>query len=159
MNAELGVHVHGGDDIAREALEVILGERFLKDAVDDYVRGSAGDEVILSILSLLRPFSAMKRCYEIYRSDANIETRRYALTLLAHVADHRVFSWVHEFLEDSDEDINVAGTWILERMLWAGAVPPVEFSLLLEQAEQHRSRRVQEQVRDLRIREQFENAV
>jgi hypothetical protein len=66
---------------------------------------------------------------------------------------------VHEFLEDPDEDINVVGTWILERMLWADTVPPDEFSLLLEKAEQHQSQRVQEQVQDLRIREQFANIV
>ena len=99
----------------------------------------------------------MRRCYEVYKSATAIETRRYALTLLAHIADSRIFSWLHEFLEDEDEDINVVGVWVLERMLWSRPVPFDKFASLLEKAEQHPSQRVQEQVRDLSLREQFEN--
>jgi hypothetical protein len=150
----------GGSNFARKALIEILGEDLLRDAVDYYVDGGRGSEVIRSILRLIQPRSAMDRCYDIYKSNVDIETRRYALTLLVHFADYSVLNWIYEFLDDPDEDINIWGACTLDQLLqthWEA--PPQEFGDLLDKAEKHSSQRVREQTKDLRIRERLEDHV
>ena len=156
----LGKHERGGNEIARKALELILSEEVMREAVDYYVEGGSGGETVLSVLRLLRPLSAMQRCYEIYQSGADIETRRHAVELLAHIADYRALAWAAEFLEHPDEGINVLSIWILNNLLLTLELEqPEAFRLLLEKAEQHPSQRVRSELVDLSVRERFEALV
>lgn len=153
----LGKHERGGDEIARNALEIILGKDFIQDAVDYYVKGGAGIELVLSILRLLHPVLAMNRCYEIYQVEGNIEIRHHALELLVYIADYHALSWVAEFLEHPDEDVNVLSIWILDTLLLKYELEqPEKFRLTLEKAEQHISQRVRSQLAELSLRERFE---
>jgi hypothetical protein len=104
--------------------------------------------------------AAMQRCYEIYKSDTDIETRRYVLTLLKYVADFRVIDWVDEFLNDPDESINVWGASILDQLLQSSwQQPPTKFRSLLDKAESHPSERVRVVIRDAMVRIRFEERV
>jgi hypothetical protein len=152
----LGKHERGGNDVARNALELILGKEFIQDAVDYYVKGGKGTELVLSILRLLRSVSAMNRCYEIYQAEGNTERGR-ALELLAQIADYHALVWVAEFLEHPDEDVNVLSIWILDNLLLKYELDqPEMFRLMLEKAEQHTSQRVRSQLADLSVQERFE---
>lgn len=160
-NTALGPYSErGGNETARKALVSILGDEFWREAVDSYVAGGRGSEVIRSVLRLLQPRPAMDRCFEIYKSDVEQKSRRYALILLADAADYSVLPWVSEFLGDRDEDINVIATWMLDRLLMGKFQdPPEEFANLLKLAETHPSQRVREQLEDLRVRERFESRI
>jgi HEAT repeat protein len=153
----LGKHERGGDDVARKALELILGNDFIQDAVAYYVEDSKGTELVLSILRLLRSVAAMNHCYEIYHADGNIERRRHALALLAYIADYHALGWVAEFLEHPDEEVNILSIWILDNLLLKYELEQPElFRLMLEKAEQHTSQRVRSQLAELSVRERFE---
>ena len=82
---------------ALTALEIIVGEDTLCDAVDYYVDLRPQNELARKVLWQLRPPSAMIRCYEIFKSDAGLERRRTAVELLRVVADRRVLPWIEEF--------------------------------------------------------------
>ena len=146
----------GGSNIARQALVAILGDEFWRSAVDSYVNGERGSEVISSILQLLQPKPAMERCYQIYKSESDSITRRYAVILLVDAADYSVLHWVSEFLNDPDDNFAIAGTWILDRLLFTRSEdPPSEYMLLLERAETHVSQRVREQLNEFNLRERL----
>ena len=52
----------GGSDEARRAIELLLGEDRLRQAVDYYVAGRRGSELARHVLWQLHPWSAMQRC-------------------------------------------------------------------------------------------------
>lgn len=145
-----------GDKNGQEALEEILGPQFWIDAIDSYVNDVRGGGVIISILRTVRPKSGMQRCYEIYKSQTEIKDRRYVLTLLNQFADFSATKWASEFLQDPDEDINVWGACLLDKLLlnnWGD--PPSEFEIALNEAEAHQSKRVRDTVSEHYIRQRY----
>src|SRR5579862_9073280 len=82
----------GGSDPGYRALEEILGPRALRAAVDYYVAYHPGAELARSVLVLLQPWPAMERCLEVWRSDADPDTRRAAVSLLRSIADRRALA-------------------------------------------------------------------
>ncbi len=59
-------HRHGTEfsssGMAKQAIEIILGEETLKSAVDYYISGQPGSGLARSVLWQLRPWSAMQYC-------------------------------------------------------------------------------------------------
>ena len=140
------------------AVEKIIGEDVLRQAVDYYVALKPEYELARRVLWQLRPWSAMQRCYEIFRSDADIESRRTAIELLRVVADERVLDWVDEFLADSDVGIQNWAMGILDQMLFGGDIrnnePAMEkVEQLLVFAEAHLSPSVRQVAARLRADE------
>jgi hypothetical protein len=127
----------GGSNQAREALEVLLGEDNLRAAVDYYISGRPGSELTRSVLWYLRPWSAMKYCYDIYVSGRCIDSRRAAVELLRVVADERAVGWVAEFLEDEDADIQSWGGGLLDQLIFSGQVDADDVEELISRAEAH----------------------
>jgi hypothetical protein len=127
----------GGSDSALRAIELLLGESRLQAAVDFYVSGTPGSELARQVLWQLRPWSAMQRCYEIYRSGADVDTRCAAVELLRVVADRRALSWVQEFLDDPEPGIQNWGAGVLDQLLWSRLVQPDECAKLLESMGTH----------------------
>jgi hypothetical protein len=127
----------GGTDLAQQALEQILGEAEVRAAVDYYVSGRRGFELARSVLGLLRPWSAMQRCYEVFRTDPDPESRRSAVELLRAVADRRALAWVPEFLRDSDEGVQTWGAGVVDQLLWSGLVEEENCQTILEMMSGH----------------------
>jgi hypothetical protein len=127
----------GGADYGRRAIEALLGEEKMREAVDYYISGQPGSELARDVLKAVRPWSAMKRCYEIYVSDGEIIRRRLAVELLRAVADSRAVVWIGEFLEDPDEEVQTWGAGVLQHLADAGLVSPEEVGELLEKARRH----------------------
>jgi hypothetical protein len=116
LEAPFGDYCCGRED-AQRALELIIGEAPLRGAVDYYVAGRPGSELARLALCQLRPWSAMRRCYETFKGDDSAEARRMAVELLRVLADRRALVWIPEFLADEDPLIQTWGIGVLDQLL------------------------------------------
>ncbi len=123
--------------MVKQAIEMLLGEETLQSAVDYYISGKPGSELARFVLWQIRPWSAMKYCYNIYKSDEDIENKRTAIELLRVVSDRRALKWVGEFLGDPDPGIQLWGIGLLDQLLWSDLVEPEEAKELLKKAKKH----------------------
>ena len=135
---------------ACEALEILLGEDNIRRAVDYYISGRPGSELARSVLWHIRPFSAMRYCYDIFKSDLPLEVRRFAVELLRVVADKRATGWIDEFLNDEDAEIQAWGAGVLDQLLWSDLVEPEDVEHLLLKAETHSNIGVRERAEFIR---------
>ncbi len=140
----------GGSRYGQKAVELLLGEDNVRKAVDCYIAGDPGFELARSVLSLIRPWSAMKYCYDLYRSESDIETRRMSIVLLCDVADERALDWISEFLEDEDANIQGWGVGVLEQLLYWGLVEESDAEPLVIKAERHVNIHVRKQAESIR---------
>lgn len=134
----------GSSALAKLALEKVLGEQHIREAVDHYIGFKPGFELVRSVLWQIRPFSAAVYCYELSRTARHEEVRRSAVELLRVVADARALPWVREFLEDPDEVVQAWGAGVLDQLLWGELVEAGQAEQLLSIAETHPNERVRE---------------
>lgn len=130
------------------ALELMIGEEAIHQAMDYYVAWKPEAELARNVLWRLRPWSVMQRCYEIYHFSADIEQRRVAIDLLRVVADERALDWIEEFLADPNDGIQGWDVGILDQFLWGGNMSsngdmPEKAEGLLVKAERHHNPQVQ----------------
>lgn len=118
--------------VATQAIELMLGEDVMRDAVDHYISGQPGSELARAILWHIHPWSAMERCYEIFRNGENLEDRRAAVELLRVVADRRVVQWLTEFIDDPDPAIRQWGVGIVDQLAFSQLIDPVETRVILD---------------------------
>jgi len=151
---QLGLLTETGEQCSwkdvQRALEILIGERAILASVDDYIAGAPGTLLASEVLMLLRPWSAMAYCYDIWKSSRPIDERREAVRLLRVVADHRALGWVGEFLDDRDESIQSWGIGVLDQLLWRDLVLPDEAESLLIRAEGHANPVVREKAEWIR---------
>jgi hypothetical protein len=115
----------GSSDLALPAIELLIGEENLRNAVDYYISCKPGSELARHILWRLHPRSAMQYCYELYKSDSvDIETKISAIELLRVVGDRHVLKWIPEFLSDRDPSIQSWGIGILDQLLFSRLIYP-----------------------------------
>lgn len=133
---------HGSSIDAREAIAMIIGPTHLRAAVDHYVTQKKGAELVRHVLWLLRPWSAMERCYEIYQTNDDPETRCTAIELLRVVADRRALPWIKSFLEDTDEGVQSWAAGIVDQLLWSSLVDPEDCESLLQMMAIHSNQQV-----------------
>jgi len=129
-----------GTDGGRRALELIIGEDTLREAVDSAVNlivpwqpGYFTAEAVLKVL--VSPL-AMQRCYEIYKNEPGTDRGRSVVYLLASMADETALPWVGELLDDPDESIRWNGLAVLQNILYGhlGDDTAVASIALLEKA-------------------------
>lgn len=142
----------GGTELAREAIERLIGPERLASAVDYYISLQPGFELARSVLWHVHPWSAMVRCREIFASESDIQTRRSAVELLRVVADRRVLPWIPEFLADHDAEIQAWAIGIVDQLIFSRLVDEEECAPILEAALNHRNLHVQELAADIRER-------
>lgn len=136
--------------MAKQAIEILLGEEKLKSAVDYYISGKPGSELARFVLWQIRPWSAMKYCYDIYKSEEDIEDKRMAIELLRIVGDRRALEWVGEFLDDPDAGIQIWGVGLLDQLLWSNLIEPEEAKTFLKRAKNHTNSQVRETAKFVR---------
>ena len=149
LKAPYGEYCCGSDD-AQRALELMIGEDLLRASVDYYVQQRPASSLARSVLWQLRPWSAMRRCWEIYKGPHTVETRRTAVELLRVVADRRALPWISEFLDDPDALIQAWGAGVLDQLLWSELVDQQEAEAILRAAEQHSNEWVRERAQFIR---------
>jgi hypothetical protein len=102
----------------QRALEVIIGEENIRDAVNYWTLQEPGAFTAEMVLKIIGSTIAIERCYEIYKTEPGTQRADSAIFLLSGMADYRALPWVREFLEDSSEGIRWHGLMILERILY-----------------------------------------
>ncbi len=137
---------------AATAIELLIGKEKLSASVDYYVAERKGSELARAVLWLLHPWSAMKRCYEIYRSSGKPEHRASAIELLRVVADKRALKWVNEFLEDPNPTIQNWGIGIVDQLIFSGRIYSEDAAQLIEIAERHDNENVREVAKKIKGR-------
>src|SRR5262249_15954213 len=99
---------------------------------------------------IVRPWSAMTYCYEIWSGSGPIERRRLAVWVLKWIGDERAFGWVRDFLDDPDESIQVWGAGLLDQLLWCGHVAAEDCEGLLVRIEAHRLQEIRDTAKFIR---------
>lgn len=137
----------------RRALEIVVGEANVRDAVDYWISQQPGCFTAESVLSVMRPRIAMDRCYEIYKSESDSENAVSAVFLLASFADDAALRWVHEFLEDRNRGIHWNGLAVLRTILYGplGDTAIDAATQLLGKAEQDSDPEIRERAKLIRL--------
>jgi len=69
------------------------------------------------VLKIIKCEIAMKRCFEIYKTDPGTDRACSAVFLLGSIADYKALSWVSEFLDDSNYGVRLNGLRVLQRII------------------------------------------
>ena len=143
---KIGAIGHCSTRLGNAAIVELLGEEIVQQAVDHYVAecGSHGAEVARQVLWNLQPERAMQRCYEIYRTDPDLQRKRNAVDLLRAVADDRVLPWVPGLLDDEDAMIQSYGGGVVDQLLWSELATVEACRELLAEMEHHANQNVRE---------------
>jgi hypothetical protein len=137
----------GGSDFAELALEQILGEAAIRDAVDIILDYRAGSELASSVLWRITSRLGTDVAYEEYESSSGERAAR-AVWLIKHIAHPRSLEWVRKFLRD--DNVAVWGVALLDQLLWTSRVEPEAVEELLQIAERHAIPNVREQAAGIR---------
>lgn len=129
----------GSTALAKQAIERLLGRENIRDAVDYYVSGRRGSELVRSILQEVQPWSAMEYCNELFSTSQDLEVRRSAVELLRVAADRRALGWIESYLRDPDESIQGWGIGVLDQLLFSERIQPDDAIELLKIAVDHPS--------------------
>ncbi|HMS42022.1 MAG TPA: hypothetical protein PKE69_17450 [Pyrinomonadaceae bacterium] len=145
-----GVLESVGTQDAQRAIEILIGEENLREAVDYYIDGKPGSELVRFVLRQFHPWSAMEYCYQIYKSDENPERRMFAVELLRAVADKRALMWIYEFLADNNPQIQVLGIGILDYLNLKNLIVIEDVEEILIKAAKHSNKSVRQLAKELR---------
>jgi HEAT repeat protein len=110
-----------GTESGRRALEILIGEENLRNAVDHFISLEPGAFTAEMVLNIIKSQIAMSRCYEIYKTEPDTYRACSAVFLLGSMADYRALSWVREFLEDRSEPVRLNGLRVLQNILYGPA--------------------------------------
>jgi hypothetical protein len=141
-----------GTDGGRRALELLLGEENIREAVDHWADQKPGEFTVEQALIIIGSTVAIDRCYEIYKREPNSSRAVLAVFLLSEMADSRVLPWLREFLDDDNEGIRWNGLMAL-RMVLEGALGDdgvATAKKLLAKAESDSNQRLQERAKEIR---------
>ena len=105
----------GGNDLAKKAIEEILGEEWIKTTVDHIIQVKRGSELAMNCLRLLESEKATVYAYEIYKNSDG-DTAAEAVWLIKHIANPVAFKWIEEFL--NDPNVMIWGFGLLDQLLW-----------------------------------------
>lgn len=108
-----------GTESGRRALEILLGEENLRDAVDYFISLEPGWDTAEMVMKIIRSKLVMNRCLEIYKTELNTERACSAVFLLGSIADYTALPWIPDFLEDSSEPVRLNGLRVLQNVLYA----------------------------------------
>jgi hypothetical protein len=102
------------------ALEAILGDKWIQDAVEHILSFRSGSEVALSCLRILHSEKAVRYAYQVYK-DATGERADRAVFIIKDIAHPVALQWVEEFLNDSN--VMARGLGVLDQLLWTEQIP------------------------------------
>ena len=141
----------GSNAIARIAVDELIGEEFIIDAVNYYIEGGVGSEQLRHVLWSLHSPVAMKECYRVYKNDDAEERKISAIELLRVVADSSVVPWVKEFLQSPILGVQNWGIGIIDQLLFSGFCQYEEVSEIVELALTSSNDYVVEQAKKMEI--------
>jgi hypothetical protein len=107
-----------GTQGGRRALEILIGEENLREAVDCFISLRPGAFTAEMVLKIIESEIAMNRCFEIYRTEPGTDRACSAVFLLGSMANDKALPWVREFLEDSNQAVRLNGLRVLQCILY-----------------------------------------
>ena len=136
----------------RRALEILLGEQNLRDAVDYFIDLRPGCLTAEMVLKILKPVAAMQRCHEIFKTERDRDRAASAVFVLAFCADADVLPWVLEFLQDEHKIVRLNGLMVLRNVLYGpvGDDGIVTAKEILQRAEQDPDADIQKLANEIR---------
>lgn len=106
----------GSSNNGKNALELILGDLWIDDAVDCIINYNVGNEIALNCLQVLNSERASEKCYQIYTTSEG-EKSRDAVRLIKNIGNKNSFKWIEEFL--NDKNVMDLGLDLLDQILWS----------------------------------------
>jgi len=152
LNVDGGERTTGSTESAQRALELIIGEENIREAVDHWTSFEPGAFTAEKVLLIIRSTVAMEYCYEIYKNEPNTERADRAIFLLSEMADWRFMRWARELMNDRRTRWNTVVA--LEQVL-EGALGDEGIALakeLLAEAEADSQEMLRERAKDIRKR-------
>lgn len=113
-----GSEMGSGTTSGQRALELIIGEQNIRDAVDYWTTSEPGAFTAEMVLKIVGSTIAMERCYEIYKTEPGSDRAHAAIFLLAGIADDRALPWIPEFLNDNHQGMRWNGLAALQNILY-----------------------------------------
>jgi HEAT repeat protein len=106
-----------GTPSGERALEILIGEENLRNAVDHFISLEPGAFTAEMVLKIIGSEIAMNR-FEIYKAEPDTDRACSAVFLLGSMADYKALSWVREFLEDTSKPVRLNGLRVLQNILF-----------------------------------------
>ena len=131
------------------ALDHILGDTFLHDAVECCLDLRRGWGVAELVLIRLESPTAMQYCYTVYTTADDPSRRTAAAGLLGTIGNHQAASYIRQFLADPEIGVQQAGMKLLRRWMHYTMDDPGMLEQLV-QAEQHASPAIREEAQHIR---------
>jgi hypothetical protein len=130
-----------GSGHAMQALELILGEENIRNAVERAVTFAPSGWLAASVLRHIQSRQALELAYAIYKTRPYAEAPG-AVWLIKEIGHPRALAWIEEFLADGP--VAGAGADVLDQVLFTRAVEPTDERVLrlLEAMERHPSETV-----------------
>jgi len=91
----------GSTESARRALELLIGEENIRQAVDHWTSLEPGAYTAENTLLIISSTVAMEYCYEIYKKEPDTQRAGLAIFLLSEMADWRFMRWARELMDDN----------------------------------------------------------
>jgi hypothetical protein len=107
-----------GTESGRRALELLIGEENLREAVDYVISLEPGWDTAEMVIKIIRSRVAMRRCLEIYTTEPGTERACFSVFFLGSFADHAALPWIPGFLVDSDKIVRLNGLRVLQNILY-----------------------------------------
>lgn len=106
---------------AQKALEVILGDEWIKQAVEQAINFNGNSsELAMNCLRHISSKKAAVMAYSIYKNDPIEDRRVMAVCLIKQLAVKESYNWVEEFLED--KKVIMWGLGVLDQLLWCNVI-------------------------------------
>jgi hypothetical protein len=126
---------------SQEALEEILGEEWIRHAVDAFINGDKGNELAIKTLRRLNSKKASEYAYQIFHEnkDTDIQKARYAIWAMDDILHPICLKYADEFLDDP-RFVNQA-VWLIKELIYNIHMQfePTDFDAILLKAETAKS--------------------
>jgi hypothetical protein len=138
-----------GSDVARRAIEAIIGEQNTREAVDLCLTGSRGYNVAESVLRYIRSERATDLAYAAYTSSTGNRAIQ-AVGLIKEIGHPKALDWIEQFL--ADDNVAGVGIGVLDALLFRDEIDDEDERVdsLLTLAESHQLEYVREQAAFIR---------
>ncbi len=133
---------------SQEALEEILGEEWIRHAVDAFINGDKGNELAIKTVRRLNSRVAAEYAYQIFHEnkDTDIQKARYAIWAMDDILHPICMKYADEFLDDP-RFVNQA-VWLIKELIFNIHLQfePAALDAILIKAEDAKSESPSEQV-------------
>ena len=117
LNAD-GSERGSGTESGRRALEILIGEDNLREAVDHFISLERGAFTAEMVVKIVRSKVPMKHCLEIYKGEPGTKRASSAIFMFGSFADCTALPWVRDFLGDSNVVVRLNGLRVLRNILY-----------------------------------------